>query len=176
MIPLIQKIIRHYTKLKQSPTLWDLWEIDTMLLENQACLFVTLYHKWEICGSAGNIKEIKSNTAEELVENTLWALQDSRFTNIDINDAESVKIRVDMITERNIIPEWGIQHIDPVTHGILVLKKDYQHMAAILPNIDPKILTGNDYIGILGKKLWIKKFKEKEYIVYKIATQQETNF
>ena len=176
MIALAQTILSEYIKLKQTPLLDSISDIDSTLINQQWCLFVTLYKKWEICGSAGNIKELKANIAEELIENIVSASQDSRFPDIDINEVSDIKIRIDTIQERSIIPEWSLKDIDPVTHGVLVLKKDYSNMAAILPNIDPKILTGSDYHSILAQKLWQKEFKEKEHIIYKISTQQETNF
>jgi hypothetical protein len=49
-------------------------------------------------------------------------------------------------------------------------------MACILPNIDSKILTWEDYIPVLKEKLKKKDFKEKEYIIYSIKTKTYDNF
>ncbi|MFK7779623.1 MAG: hypothetical protein QM490_00535, partial [Candidatus Gracilibacteria bacterium] len=60
--------------------------------------------------------------------------------------------------------------------GVLAIKKDYNSMAVILPNINPLLLTGEDLIPILKEKFKIPKFIEKDYIIYKIETQVTDNF
>jgi len=59
---------------------------------------------------------------------------------------------------------------------VIAIKRDYDKLAVILPNISPKILTGSDFIEILKNKLQEKKFDEKDYIIYSISTISESNY
>jgi len=49
-------------------------------------------------------------------------------------------------------------------------------MAAILPNINPILLSWEDLIPVLETKLNTKKFAEKDYILYQIETKVVDNF
>ena len=49
-------------------------------------------------------------------------------------------------------------------------------MACILPNINPKLLTWDDFIPILKEKLSEKSFNETDYIIYEIKTEVETSY
>ncbi|MCH2188709.1 AMMECR1 domain-containing protein [Candidatus Gracilibacteria bacterium] len=176
MIDIVQKTIEHYSQYKKIPSLEELGKIDESLLGEKGCVFVTLYKKGEICGAAGNIKEIAPNLAEELIANALAALGDSRFEDIDVNEIKSIKIRIDVIDQRSIITPEEMKQIDPVKQGILILKKDYSNMACILPNINAKILSGEDFLPLLANKLGEKKLDPNTCILYQISTKQETNF
>ncbi|MDQ7022096.1 MAG: AMMECR1 domain-containing protein [Candidatus Gracilibacteria bacterium] len=134
---------------------------------------------------AGNIKEIKNSIAEELIENTIEAIVgDSRFDKLSIGDSTSIKIRVDLITNRKVLARTDdeakkgintLAKIDPVKNGIIVIKKDYSNTTTILPNIDSKLITGKDYIGILSAKLG-ETFDENKYIIYEIETKIENDY
>jgi AMMECR1 domain-containing protein len=138
---------------------------------------VTLYKNGEIRWSAGNIKEIKDTLAEELVENTIGALsKDERFSQVKLDEVPKLKIRVDLITGRKILQEWEIKSIDPTKNGIIAIQKNYNNMAVILPNINPLLLTGEDFLWVLKEKLHVKKIEEKELILYSIETQNINNF
>ena len=49
-------------------------------------------------------------------------------------------------------------------------------MACILPNINPKLLSGEDFINVLKEKLQEPKFNENEYIIYEIKTEVFTSY
>ena len=162
MISIAEQTIDLYLKNFRTPTTDDLDIKDKTLLEKQWSLFVTIYQKWEVRGASGNIKEIKNNVAEEVIENTIWAISnDSRFKTI---------------TSRKILKENEIKLIDPTQAWVLAIKKDYNSIALVLPNINPLLLTWEDLIPVLEKKFNVKKFIEKEYIIYKIETEVIDNF
>ena len=49
-------------------------------------------------------------------------------------------------------------------------------MACILPNINPKLISGEDFLNVLKQKLEEKSFDEKDYILYEIKTEIFTNY
>jgi len=175
MISLVEQTIDFYLKNQKAPEIKDLKIKDTNLLNTKSSLFVTIYQKGEVRGSAWNIKELKENTVLELIENTIAAIsKDSRFK--PLWDNTWIKIRIDKIISRNILQDNKIKEVDPTNSGILSIKKDYSKMACILPNINPLLLTWEDFIPVLKEKLSEKKFEEKEYINYEIKTESINNF
>ncbi len=161
----------------REPTLAELELWENPLLQEQGCSFVTLYINGEVRGSAWNIKEISPNIAEEIRLNTLQALTwDKRFTPITLEESETLKFRVDQITNRTIIGETELQKLDPTKHGVIAIQRTYDKVAVILPNISPKLMNGADFIPVLKQKLDEKEFKASDYIIYQIETNVETNY
>ncbi|MDD3794179.1 MAG: AMMECR1 domain-containing protein [Candidatus Gracilibacteria bacterium] len=177
MLEIVKQIIDFYIKNQKFPKIYDLNIENSSLLNEKLSCFVTFYYKGEIRGSAGNIKEIKDNGINEIIENTITALtKDSRFKPITPNEAYDLKIRIDKINNREMLKDKSIKTIDPTISGIITIKKDYSKMACILPNINPKLLTGEDFIPILKEKLSERSFKEDDYIIYEIKTIVETSY
>jgi AMMECR1 domain-containing protein len=161
----------------KTPKVEELKIEDSSLLETNWSVFVTIYKNWEIRWASWNIKEIKDNLTEELIENTITAIsKDSRFKPIKLDEAKDLKIRIDKIVNRKILQDNEIIQIDPTKFWVLAIKKDYSTMAAILPNINPILLTWEDLIPILNTKFNVWKFEEKDYILYKIETSVVDNF
>ena len=177
MISTVQQTINFYLQNFKTPKVEELKIENFALLENNWSIFVTLYKNWEIRWSSWNIKEIEANLAEELIENTIWAIsKDSRFKPVKLDEVKDLKIRIDKIENRRILQDNEILKIDPTKSWVLAIKKDYSKMAVILPNINPILLTWEDLIPILEAKFNTKKFEEKEYILYVIETQVTDNF
>lgn len=176
MITLAEQTIDFFTTKMREPKLEELDLKNQALVQERGCVFVTIYSKWEIRGSAGNIKEIENSLAEETIKSTMQAIsQDARFQPLTKPETEGIRIRVDKITNRKVLEEWAISKIDPVTHGIIVIKKDYSQLVTILPNISPAVLTSTDLVWYLEAKLG-EKFVEKDCITYRIETQISTNY
>lgn len=177
MIPIVLQTINYYLKNFKTPKLNEIEIRDKSLLEEKWSLFVTIYKKWEIRWSSGNIKEIKPTIAEELIENTINAIYwDSRFEPVKLSEVQNLKIRIDLIINKTILEDKEFLEIDPTKFWILAIKKDYDSMAMILPNINPLFLTWEDLIGTLELKLESNKFEENDYILYKIETKVIDNF
>lgn len=177
MLEIVKQIINFYIKNEKFPKIYDLNIENSPLINEKLSCFVTFYYKWEIRGSAWNIKEIKDNWVNEIIENTIEALtKDPRFKAITPNDAHDLKIRIDKISNREMLKDRSIKTIEPTISWVIVIKKDYSKMACILPNINPKLLTWEDYIPILKEKLAESSFKEDNYIIYEIKTITETSY
>ena len=176
MITLAQQTIDFFTTNLREPKLEELKLQNQALVQERGCVFVTIYQKWEIRWSAGNIKEIESSIAEETIKSTIAAIStDARFKPLTKTEAEWIRIRIDKITNRKVLEVWKVASMDPVTHGIIVIKKDYSKLVTMLPNISPAVLSSWDLIDYLEAKLW-EKFEEKDYIVYQIETEVSTNY
>lgn len=176
MISVVQQTIDFYLKNFKTPLVSELDVEDSTLLENGS-VFVTLYKNWEIRWAAWNIKEIKDTLREELIENTITAIsKDPRFKPLKLDEAKDLKIRVDKIISRQILQDKWILQVDPTKSWVLAIKKDYSAMAALLPNINPMLLTGEDMIPVFKEKFKVKDFIEKDYILYEIQTEVFDNF
>ena len=177
MLNTARQTIDFYMKTLKVPTVSDLSIENWNLLSERSSNFVTIYYKWNIRGSWWNIKEIKENTISEVIDNTIHAIsKDSRFKALTLNESKEVKIRIDKIVARNILKDKNIKQIDPTINWIIVIKKDYSKLSCILPNINPLLLTWEDFIPILKEKLKEKDFIETDYIIYEITTEVETDY
>lgn len=177
MLEIVQQTIEFYTRNLRVPTVEELNLKDKSLQNERGSFFVTIYLKWEVRWWAGNISEIKGNAIEELIENTISAIsKDSRFKQLSMSEAKEIKIRVDRVSSREILKNKKISNLDPAISWVIVIKKDYRKVATILPNINPKLFTGNDFIPVLLEKLNEKTFNENDYIVYEIKTKVETDY
>jgi len=176
MINTVKQTIDFYLKYNKKPELKDL-QIEESLLNRDWNIFVTIYLNGEINWSSWNIKEIKTTIAEELIENTINAIsKDPRFEKLRLEDIPNTKIRVDEITGRNILQNWEISKLEPVKFWVIAIKKDYNSLVTILPNISASILSWEDFIYYLWQKLGVKKFKEDDYIIYSIETKIYKDF
>ena len=137
MIEIVQQALRYYINNKKAPALDSLEIEDKMLLEKKGSVFVTLYMGGEVHGSAGNIDPIEDNMVGELVESAISALaNDDRFEMLTLEDLEKVKIRIDVIATRvKLINEKELENLEPKKLGVAVIKKSYDRLAVILPNI-----------------------------------------
>lgn len=188
MIELVRQIISYYIKNKKEPSINDLNIKDKSLLNIRWCVFVTIYKNWEIRWSAWNTVEFESSIVNELIKSTIECItNDSRFKPLTLEESKEVKIRVDIINDKiflnspkNLDPStWKIKelkNIDPVKSWILAIKKDYENLAVILPNINNTLLNWDDFIKVLKAKLWDKDFDEKNYILYEIKTETLTSY
>lgn len=176
MKEIVSQILMQYFSKMREPKLEEL-QINEKYTSMTWCCFVTLYINGEVRWSAGNIKEIQSNLAQELVSNTMQSLtSDKRFTPLTLAESEKIQFRVDFISHRDMIAMKDISVCDPTKNWIIAIRRDYEKLAVILPNMSPKLMTWDDLLPVLWNKLWDQKIEDKNYIFYKIETEVETNF
>lgn len=177
MIQVVEQTIKYFVAHGKAPEIASLEIKDSSLKEKQGGIFVTIYEKWEVRGSAGNIKPIESTLLEELVWSTVSALSaDDRFEPVNLQESEALKIRIDeVLSEIILVHEKELLNLEPKKFWVIAIKKDYEKIAVILPNISSTLHFGKDFPEALGNKLW-EKFTFKDYIVYKLETRQTTNF
>lgn len=177
MKKIVAGVLDIYFKKMREPKIEELTIESPTLTSEKWCCFVTLYLNGEVRWSAGNIKEIHDSLAKELISNTMQALTgDKRFSPLTLNEAEKIQFRIDKISHRTMINFINIKDIDPVKNGIIAIHREYNKLAVILPNMSPKILTGDDFIPILESKLEEKNINDKSHIFYSIETTTESNY
>lgn len=177
MIDIVEQVIEKFALSGKTPEVADLKTIDDALTQKQWSVFVTLYSKGEVRGSAGNIKPIENTFLEELILATTSAMStDDRFERVSVEESKWLKVRIDeVLSEVILVHEKELANLEPKKLWVIAIKKDYEKMAVILPNISSSIQFWKDYPEALGKKLW-ESFTFSDYIVYKLETQQTTNF
>lgn len=177
MIKIVEQIIDFYLKNNKKPLITDLNIENTELIKSQWSLFVTIYINWDIRWASWNINEIKNNIVEELIENTIKAISnDDRFQKIWLKEKNNLKIRIDIIKNKVILQDNELLSLNPLKEWVLVIKKDYESMACILPNIDHSLLVWADFINVLKSKFKIDNFNENDFILYKLETTVSDNF
>ena len=175
MIDLVKQIIKYYLVEKKIPTKNELDINNTSLLEKKWNLFITIYKNWNIVWNSWNIVEIENDLVNETIKNTIYALWDKRFKELTIDDFDKIKIRIDIINNRNILNNKSISDVNPIKYWVLVIKKDYNKLAVILPNISTTLTSWNDIKNVLSKKL-DEDFTEDNYIIYELQTEVLTDF
>lgn len=176
MIAIAEATLNHYFTKFLAPSIEEIL-IDEGAQAKRGCSFVTLYKNGQIRGSAGNIKEIEKNLGEEIIKNTMQALTwDTRFGRVTGEEKGMISIRLDIIKERKVIDQKTLKTLDPVKFGVIVIRRDYEKLAVILPNISGGLLSGEDFIPVLQNKLDGDSFDEKNYIIYQIETDVETDY
>lgn len=175
MLDIVEQVIKFYLENKKIPTKNDLDIKDLSLLERKWNVFVTIYKNWNIAWNSWNIVEIENDIVNELIKNTIYALWDKRFPDLTIDDLWKIKIRIDIITNRILLNNKKISDINPVKSWILVIKKDYNKLAVILPNISSTLTSSKDIENVLSNKLE-EKFIIENYIVYEFETEILTNY
>lgn len=179
MIEIAKQSIRYYLTNGKIPTKSEIIISDNSLLEKAWSLFITFYKNWNIVWSSWNIIEtekdnwVKNSIVEELILNSIYALQDSRFEKITLDDLEKIKIRIDLISKK--ILDKPFEELSPSSSGVIVIKKDYSKLSVILPNISPTLTSSKDFEKVLSKKLE-EKFEINNYIVYDIESKIITNY
>lgn len=174
MINIVKQTLQYFLNNGKIPTKNELIITDTSLLQKKATVFVTLYKNGNIVGSSGNVVELENDIVNELIQNSVYSLQDPRFERLSIADLEKVKIRIDIITSRNILDK-PFSELNPARSGILVIKKDYSKLSIILPNISPTLVSWADFPKVLSWKLE-ENFKADDFIIYEIQTQVTSDY
>lgn len=187
MISIAKQVIEHFLKTWKKINIVDLKIEKKELLNEKWSIFVTIFSKWEVRWSAWNIKELKDNLVEEVIENTFEAIcRDKRFSPLTSVEASDLKIRIDKITDREVIKDTivdgkvvekrSILDLDPARFWVIVIKSDYSKMACVLPNINPKLISWADFVSVIKEKFWEKNFVEWNNFIYQIKTEVSTNY
>lgn len=114
MNEIVRKILSVYLSEKRTVTPQELSSDANQYVNMRDAVFVTLYHGGDIIASSGRIQCKRENTLQELIENTLLCLKDSRFSEKLQSPEEllTLKIRVDRFapSDRRVLA--SIQDLD----------------------------------------------------------------
>lgn len=170
MINIVKQAIWFYLTNGKIPTKNEIIVTDSSLFQKKWTIFVTLYKNGNIIWSSGNVVELENDIVNELIQNSIYSLQDPRFEKITLGDIDKIKIRIDIISRNPLDQNKKIEDLNPVKSGILVIKRDYTKLSIILPNISSTLVSWKDFPKVLTKKLE-EVFKEENYIIYEIQSQ-----
>jgi len=177
MLDIATQTLEFYFKKFLAPKSNEILIKNLELQNKKGNVFITLYKNGEVRGSAGNIKEIEKNLVEEIIANMMEALtNDERFWQVKAEEKSEIKIRLDYIKNKKVIDEITLRKLDPVKNGVIAIRRDYEKLAVILPNMSANIITGSDFIPVLQRKLWGDKIDDKTFILYQIETEIETDY
>lgn len=176
MIEIVKEIINYYVKNKKEPSINEISIVDKGLLVERWCIFVTFFKNWEIRGSAWNVKELEVSIIHELIKSSIKAFTDSRFEALKLEEINDLKIRIDILEDRKMLEPGQIKTLDPIKSWVIVIRKDYEKLAVILPNINHILMSWEDFISVLKFKLWEDKFEEKDYIIYEVKSKIITSY
>ena len=48
-----------------------------------------------------------------------------------------ISLRLDTISDRKVVDLATLKKLDPVKNGVIAIRRDYEKLAVILPNISP---------------------------------------
>lgn len=177
MLDFVKAITRYYLETNKTPEIKDLniWENIQKYTDKKWSIFVTIYKLGELVWSKWNIVPIESNFVNEIIKSTVWALEDSRFWELNLLDLNNLKFRIDLIKSKRLLKDEKISDISPIKYWIIAIKNDYEKLWVVLPNISTDLKEGADFYKVLDYKL-DEKFDEKNYILYEFETSTITDF
>jgi hypothetical protein len=84
-------------------------------------------------------------------------------------------VRIDVLQKREVLKAKPLSTLNPTQVWVIVIKKNQDKLAVILPNISPNITTGAELKKALELKL-NEEITEESDILYEFTTQQFTSF
>lgn len=175
-----KKIIETFIKEKRILTIQELslWENED--LNTKKISFVTIYKNWKVIASSWRVNIKKWDTIQELIENSLLCLKDSRFSEAiksqsEIND---IQIRVDIIANEQRKMVNNLDEININKHWLIIISQLHWALWVILPNIANMISNPQDLFDLVCHKAWLdsKNINNDEYILYSIESTKYSDF
>ncbi|MDD2487208.1 MAG: AMMECR1 domain-containing protein [Candidatus Gracilibacteria bacterium] len=175
-----RKVLETYLNEKKILNTDELGLRDHEMAKTKDLCFVTLYKDGKIIASSGRVSIKKPNTAQELIENTLFCIKDPRFAESIKNPLEIKKInfRVDIMSNEQRKVVTSLDEIDPKINGIILISQSLGKIGVILPKIANLISTSKDLFSLVCKKAGLdaKDLKEEDYVLYKIESTVYSDF
>jgi AmmeMemoRadiSam system protein A len=106
------------------------------VLATRAGVFVTLRTSDDqLRGCIGTIEPVRSNVAEEIIQNAISAAtRDPRFAPVSNSELPDLKYGVDVLSAPE--PARGTEDLDPSVYGVIVETLDGSRRALLLPRIE----------------------------------------
>ena len=180
MNEIVRKILSVYLSEKRTVTPQELSSDANQYVNMRDAVFVTLYHGGDIIASSGRIQCKRENTLQELIENTLLCLKDSRFSEKLQSPEEllTLKIRVDRFapSDRRVLA--SIQDLNISKEWLIFLSQKYGAMSVLLPNIVNIASTPEQYLDLVIRKAELEPsvLTAWDYIIYGLKTIVTSDF
>ena len=142
-------------------------------------VFVTVYNGDTIVGSSGKIFPTNETVFGELIDNTLWILQDPRFLVYKTNPEKvrSLHYRVDIYRESDRRLLHHPDDLDSKTEGMIILCQKQWKVWCILPHMLSAGLSGEDVYHRLVEKIDLNMHEigKWDIIIYGFKTESFTD-
>lgn len=141
--------------------------LPTEWIDQPAGVFVSLKKDGQLRGCIGTFLPTQDNIAMEVIKNAVAAAtMDPRFPPLDLNELDSVKISVDVLSPPE--PVKDTSHLDPKKYGVIVVSGNRKGL--LLPDLEG-VDTVNRQIDIARQKAGIppnmpysiQRFKVERY-------------
>lgn len=121
------------------------------VLATRAGVFVTLRTSDDqLRGCIGTIEPVRSNVAEEIIQNAISAAtRDSRFTPVSNSELSDLRYGVDVLSVSE--PASGPEDLDPSVYGVIVETLDGSRRALLLPRIEGIDSVENQWFAVHSK-------------------------
>ena len=120
-------------------------------------------------GCIGTIKPVRSNLAEEIIENAISAgTEDPRFRPVSKEELAELDYSVDVLQEPE--PVSSIEELDPKRYGVIVSKGFRRGL--LLPNLDG-VNTVEDQIRIALMKAGISEDEDYKLERFEVTRHQQ---
>ena len=170
----VRAIIQSILFEKKTPATEDIKKIITNLPEKAFPVFITLYDWEKIIGSSGKLFPTKESFIEELIENTEWALNDSRFATYKANPetTRNLKYRVDTFENSNRRMLHHPDDLDAKVEWMIIICRKQKKIGVVLPNMFPNTFSWEDVYHLLAKKieLNLQDIGKWDLIIYGLKT------
>ncbi len=131
-------------------------------LKKKAAVFVSIKSRGELRGCIGTIFPTKETIAEEIISNTISALNDYRFLSIKKEEIENLSYEVHLLKEMKLVKK---EKINPKTEGILVSCENKKGL--LLPGV---IDSPKKQLEIAKRKAGINN--SENYQIFKFKTEK----
>ena len=134
----------------------DLKQVDSILLNERAGVFVTLFRFGFLRGCIGTFLPTCRTIAEEISQNAIQAAtNDFRFDPVQADELDTIEIHVDVLSDPEDID--SLQDLDPKKYGVIV--RSNQKRGLLLPDLEG-IDTVSEQIAIAKRKAGIDDDEE----------------
>ncbi|MTI83973.1 MAG: AmmeMemoRadiSam system protein A [Firmicutes bacterium] len=135
------------------------------LLQEKAGAFVSIKKNGQLRGCIGTIEAVRSNLAEEIMENAISAgTRDPRFSPVSTDELDELEYSVDVLGDPE--PVTGIDQLDPHVYGVIV--RSGMRKGLLLPDLEG-IDTAEEQVSIAMQKAGITPEEEIELERFKVV-------
>jgi AmmeMemoRadiSam system protein A len=145
-------------------------------LKEKKGTFVTLWKNNKLRGCIGDLESEKS-IYQSVIDNCLAsALLDSRFTPLENDELDDIKIEISVLSELKKLPDFTssdafLKYLDKYKPGLLIKKEGYQ--ATFLPQVWEDLTFAELFISHLCEKAGLEKdeWKKMDLGIYQYSAE-----
>ncbi len=166
---LAKRVAKEYIEKGKKP------DFELPLFKRKAGVFITLKISEKLKGCIGTVSPTKDDLAEEILENTISACKDPRFSPIKKEELDYLKVEVSILKEPTLFLKSNekdilekIEKINPKEEGIIV--KSERKTSLLLPGLEGIESPRAQFIAALEKGGI--DIKEESFSLYKFKVEK----